>query len=92
MDFVSALSGTIPVVQMLQEIGQHIISVTATSCGKEPLYVHIVEPTDKTVFSRRVATVKRVQHLDEWAMDIDGVRVFWLQKIEGESAARTVTL
>jgi hypothetical protein len=92
IDHVEKLKALIPVVQALQEDGQSILSTTTSDCTAIPVYVHIVRPTNNTFFRGRVATVKRVLERDEWAFDIDGARVFWLEPIKDTPEVRTVTL
>ena len=92
MDYVDALSKVIPVVKSLQEGGYDILSVTTCRLVKGECEIHVFEPKVNDFLRGRNATVRRLSTKNEWSVDVDGVRVFWLQSIEGASEVQTVTL
>ena len=92
MDYVDALNTLLPVVKALQECGYDILSVTASNCIKGKCEVHVYEPKVNDFLRGYNATVRRLNTKNEWSVEVDGVRVFWLQTIENEPEVRTVTL
>ena len=92
MDYVDALGKLLPVVKSLQEGGYDILSVTASRCAKSRCEVHVFEPKVNDFLRGYNATVRRLNTKNEWSVDVDGVRVMWLQTIENEPEERTVTL
>ena len=92
MDYVDALNKLLPVVKSLQEGGYDILSVTASRCVTGKCEVHVFEPKVNDFLRGYNATARRLNTKNEWSVDVDGVRVFWLQSIEGAPEVQTVTL
>lgn len=92
MDYVDALNKLLPVVKALQEGGYDILSVTASKYAKGKYEVHVAEPKINDFLRGYNATVRRLNTKNEWSVEVDGVRIFWLQTIENEPEERTVTL
>jgi len=92
MDYVDALGKLLPVVKTLQEDGCKILAVTASNCCNNICEVHVFEPKVNGILRSRNATVRRLNTRNEWSVNVDGVRVFWLRAIENEPEEWTVPL